>query len=187
MSNGLTEAADKVRHEVKEKVEAIRSDSRMSEVLKLHRLLNGLEEVAGEPLTQLAALFGLEGVTNEAPALSIRADEYYGLTPLEAAKRYLKRKGQARPFQEIVVAVRSGGCKVDNEDELRRSMTRSTYEVAKVGEDLFGLVEFYSHVKRGKKRAGAADLDVDTEERTSLESASEPDSTTVNSDPKPIP
>ena len=58
----------------------------------------------------------------------------------------------------IIEALKTGGVKAD-EDTLRLSLSRSTWDVAKVGEDLYGLLEFYPHIKRGgrgKKAASAA-------------------------------
>jgi hypothetical protein len=55
-------------------------------------------------------------------------------------------------FTDIVAGLRAGGCTQFDEDALRRSLIRSTYEIAKINDDLFGLVEFYPHLKRGRRR-----------------------------------
>ncbi len=59
-----------------------------------------------------------------------------------------------RGIDEIVQAVRAGGGRIDSEEDLRLSLSRSTYEVAKISENMYGLVEFYAHIKRerGKKK-----------------------------------
>ena len=57
----------------------------------------------GQPPTALSVLFGLE------EGGEIRPDEFYGMSGLEAAKRYLKKRGQARPFDEIGEERAEGG------------------------------------------------------------------------------
>jgi hypothetical protein len=153
MSDTLRAAAQALRDELDGRVAVIKSLPVMEEVLKVHAALNALEAIMGEPLTTLTALFGMDAESS----VVIRADEFYGLGPLEAAKRYLKKRGEARPFTEIVEAIQAGGGRVDSPEDLRLSLSRSTYEVAKVGDDLYGLVEFYPHLKRErskKKRPG---------------------------------
>jgi hypothetical protein len=71
---------------------------------------------------------------------------------LEAAKRFIKKRGRACTLDEIVSGICAGGCQDVKEEELGKSLSRSTLEVAKVGEDLYGLVEFYPEVKRERKR-----------------------------------
>jgi hypothetical protein len=148
MSDTIRAAAEELKREITQKVEVLKSDPNMTEVLKLHQALNTLEQVTGDPLTTLAKLFGME----DRASVSMRPDEFYGLQPLEAAKRYLKKRGEARPFQEIVDAIVAGGCRSADGNDLRISLARSTYEIAKVGQDLYGLVEFYPHIRRGKKK-----------------------------------
>jgi len=141
-----------LRNELDLRVAAIKNLPAMAEILKLQQALNALESAAGEPATTVAHLFGLDTEQDS----RVRPDEFFGLSPLEGAKRYLKKRGEARPFEEILASIQAGGCRVDSAEDLRLSLSRSTYEVAKVGEDLYGLVEFYPHLKRErkKKRAG---------------------------------
>jgi hypothetical protein len=178
MSEDLGQATESIRRAIEGLVSELRADRRMAEVLKLHRALNSLEEVSGnqEP-TKLSALFGMEA-ERSAPEPT-RPDVFYGMSPLEAAKRYLQTKGVARPLKDILDAIRAGGCKADNEEEVRKSLTRSTYEVAKVGEDLFGLVSFYPHVKRGGKKRGAG-LDSDDATASNGENGVEPEGVPVD-------
>ena len=154
MANPIQTAADDLKRQLAEKVEAIKALPEMAEVLTLQQALNALEDVLKAQRTTLAEAFGL----NKEVATAIRPDEFYGLSPLDAAKKYLKKRGEARPLSEIIEAIKSGGCSVGKADDLRTSLSRSTYEVAKVGEDLYGLVEFYKHLKRGgKKKNGGED------------------------------
>jgi len=146
-------AADEIRRQIDEKVALIKADPVMNEVLKLHEVLNGLEKLMDQPRTSLGDLLGF--ATEEASRLpgppSVRFDEFFGLAALEAAKKYLKKCTDARPFQEIVDAIRSGGGKVESEEDLRKGLSRSTLDMVKIG-DRYGLREHYPHIKIGKKR-----------------------------------
>jgi len=156
MGDGIRAAADELRRELDDKVKGAMSEGPLAEIIKIQHALNQLEDLLGDPHTTLTQVLGMEE-QNLGP-MSIRADEFYGLSPLDAAKKYLKKRGSARPFREIVESLQAGGCRVSDEDELRVSLGRSTYEIAKVGNDVYGLVEFYPHIKRGKKKkAGAAE------------------------------
>jgi len=119
----------------------------MGEILKLYKTIVTLEELAEVPITALADVFGFSESN-----VAIRRDEFYGLSPLEAAKRFLKKRSRACTLDEIANGIRSGGCQDFKEDDLARSLSRSTMEIAKVGEDLYGLVEFYPHIRRERKK-----------------------------------
>jgi hypothetical protein len=145
-------AAEKVRADIAERAEELKAHPAMAEIVRKKHALNALETLMGEQITSLADILGLEAESPQASELQLKPDEYYSLEPLEAAKRYLKRRGEARSFSEILAAIRSAGCRADSEERLRESLTRSTYEVAKVGQDYFGLTEFYGIKRGGKKR-----------------------------------
>ena len=156
----LEQALTGMRQNLESGVAELKGDPRMAEIIESHKKLNDLENMLDRPTTSLAELFGLEVKEKpEARRTPIRIDEYFGLLPLEAAKRYLKRKGEAATLDEIVAAISSGGCKVNSPSNLRKTLTRSTWQVAKVGKDAFGLVEFYGGRKRGpkKEKTGGAD------------------------------
>ena len=78
--------------------------------------------------------------------------EFYGMNALRSAKKFLKMKGKpGASLDEIVIAIKAGGAKVDSVEKLRVSLGRSTFDVAKVGLDHYSLLEFFPHVQRGKK------------------------------------
>jgi hypothetical protein len=159
MTETYRAAAEAMRGELKAKVEAILGDARMADVLKLHQALNGIEDLMGETRTPLGAYFSIEGIGTGGPGggpgwssrPSVRFDEFVGLGALEAAKVYLKKASDARPFTEILEAIRSGGGEVGNEEKLRTGLSRSTLDVVKIG-DRYGMLEKYPHMKRGKKK-----------------------------------
>lgn len=164
MSDAITLAITEVRKQLEEKTAELRASPELAELLKLLHALNTLEELAGQEQTSLINVLGLQNSNG----IAIRSDEFYELQPLQAAKKYLKKRGEARPLAEIIEGIRKGGGRVDSEDELRMSLSRSTYEIAKVGHDLYGLVEFYPHVRRGAKRK-KDDVEVDVERTEEVE------------------
>ena len=153
MSDALISAANEVRAKVSKLVREILEDPRMSDLRKLLAGLNTLEDLCGQPKTAMAALFNF-GSDAEID-VSIEPHEFYGKKPLDAAKRYLKKLGdvgrKSARFQDIVAAIRKGGCDLENEEKLKVSLARSTWDVGKIGDENFGLLEFFPDVKRGKK------------------------------------
>jgi hypothetical protein len=74
-------------------------------------------------------------------------------------------------------ALETGGVQ-GNKETLRMSLSRSTWDVAKVGDDLYGLLEFYPHVKRGAKGKKAATAATDVPAVAAVEAtADEPTGT----------
>jgi hypothetical protein len=146
MSNALEFAIEELREQLANSVEAIKQDPKMTLVLKYHAALNTMEELVGLSPTSLTAAFGLESAVQ-----SVQPGEFYGLGALKAAKRFLKKRGKPASIDEIVTAVKAGGATVPSVDKLRVSLSRSTSDIAKVGPDHYGLLEFYPHVTRGKK------------------------------------
>jgi hypothetical protein len=145
MSNALDAAIEELKAQLAESIEAIKEDPKMAEVLKLHAALNTMEELTGAIPTSLASAFALE------PTAAVQPGEFYGVDALKAAKQYLKKRGKPASIDEIVSAIKAGGAVVPSIDKLRVSLSRSTLDVAKVGIDHYGLLEFYPHVVRGKK------------------------------------
>jgi hypothetical protein len=148
MSGSLTETIEKLKSEIGVHVLIIKSNPSWAEVEKLYRALGTIEELADQPRSSLVELFGIESASGR--DVRVREGEFYGLEPLDAAKRFLKKKGEAASLDAIIAAIASGGVTA-NKDNLRMSLSRSTWDVAKVGDDVYGLLEFYPHVKRGNR------------------------------------
>jgi hypothetical protein len=146
MNMAYKAAMEEMRRDLAEKIGEIKGDPRMAEVLKYHQTLNTLEGLLNEPQTTLQQLFGLDQSSHAIPKPAIRHDEFAGRTPLEAAKMYLKKWTDARPFTEIVSAITEGGGKVDSDEQLKVSLSRSTLEVVKIN-DRYGLIDNYPHIK----------------------------------------
>lgn len=143
-------AMTQVRRSLESSVDALKHDSRMNQIIETHQALNKFEDMLGIKKTSLAQVFGLNQ-EDEKGDTTIRPDEFYGYKSLEAAKLFLKKKGRACSLSEIVAGVRAGGGIVENEEELGRALARSTYQIAKIG-DNYGLLEFYPHIQRGRSK-----------------------------------
>jgi hypothetical protein len=147
MNETLLKTVSELRTQLGEKIEEIKQDERMQEILKIYKTIVTLEELAEVPVTSLADVFGFSESN-----VAVRRDEFYGLTALEAAKRFIKKRGRACTLDEIAKGIRSGGCHDFKEEDLGESLSRSTMVIAKVGDDLYGLLEFYPHIKRERKK-----------------------------------
>lgn len=167
----------------------IKSDPKISEACKLLQGLNALEDIGEQPHTTLGSILQFGGEQSDAGivARSIRPDEFYGLEPLEAAKRVLRKLGRSATMAEIMNGIKAGGGETGAEDSLRLSLARSTVEIAKIGDDLFGLLEFFPHIKRGKpgrkKKNGTKEGDQPTDEDTGTEA---PDAEEASDATKPV-
>jgi hypothetical protein len=56
---------------------------------------------------------------------------------------FLRKRGKPASLADIISGIKAGGGNPGPEGSLRTSLTRSTYQIAKINDDLFGLVEFY--------------------------------------------
>jgi len=155
-------AIEELRSEVKALADEILTDPRLNEIKRRLTVLNGLEDLEAQPKTVLSTLFNF-GEGGKHSDLAIAPDEFHGKEPLDAAKRYLEKRGDAGEksalFQDIVAAIRKGGGDPGNEEKLKVSLARSTWDVTKIGEDRFGLLKFFPEIKRGgkKKKGGIED------------------------------
>ncbi len=163
MTDSIFAAVTSLREQIQTKVDAIKSDPAMAEILKLQKALNALEVLLGRSATSLSQVFALEeGDGGGSP--SVAPDEFVHVPALDAAKRYLKKAGKpARPFAEIVAAIKAGGAVVTAEDRLRIQLVRSTSEVKKVGDDLFGLLDWYPARKGRPPGSKGRAVDADDE------------------------
>lgn len=183
MSNNLSTAMDLIRQDLNVISEQIKSDPKIAEAVKLLSGLNALEDVNGQPRTTLADILNLGAVGSTIGGrvpLATRPDEYYGLEPLEAAKRVLRKLGRSANMAEIMSGIKSGGGETGSEDTLRLSLARSTMEIAKIGDDLFGLLEFFPHIKRG--RPGRKKKNETKEDGTPADTALDPEAPADSSD-----
>ena len=181
-------AIEELKKDLLETASEIKNDPRLAQMLKTLKALNGLEELDGAPKTSLSEVLDLDvepqsEIKSKAVQPQVRFDEFVGLRAIDAAKRYLKKFRDARPFNEIVDAINTGSGKTLSEDEvtkLKNSLTRSTFHIIKIG-DRYGLLENYPNVQRGKKRKERANqANESNEPEESNETANENDNDESN-------
>jgi uncharacterized protein YoaH (UPF0181 family) len=102
------------------------------------------------PRTSLSAIFALEDEKPSSDTVQVAAHDFFAMPALDAAKKYLKRKGIPTHFDEIVAGIKAGGALFESEEKLRESLVRSTYEIKKVG-DMYGLTEWLGQKSAKRK------------------------------------
>jgi len=150
MGNGIPNLED-FRQQLKTKLDEVR---------RILSAINIMEEEFGQQKTSLDTL-SINVLSEASPTDSggvnvhvgrprntnIRPDEFLGMNPLDAGKRYLRSIRQAAHIDDIATAVSGGGAAIKGsnwKEELEESLLRSTREVVKVQERIFGLTEFYT-------------------------------------------
>jgi hypothetical protein len=150
------ETIEKLKGEIEGHVARLKSNDAWSQVEKIYRALGTIEELAGVPKTTLTELFGF---SDSSTGATVVQGEFMGMEALDAAKLYMeKKKAVASSLDEIIEAIQKGGAQQVNRDTLRTSLGRSTWDVAKApGQELYTLVKFLPHLKRGKKKVGQSE------------------------------
>jgi hypothetical protein len=104
---------------------------KLDEISGLDSIIVRLASDAGEsaniqPLSVASALGAEDGLSAGPPvrsgggALSLRPDEFFGMTQTEAARKYLKMAGgRAIPLDDLVAALQKGGAKLGGADPKR--------------------------------------------------------------------
>ena len=164
MTDSLTNAVAELKGKIAGHVAALKDDENWREIQRLYQGLGVLEDLCKMPKTELTELLGIAADDS----VKIGKYEFAGQPPLEAAKQFLRKiapKQKAASLADILAALESGGLKA-KEDDLRISLSRSTMEIYKAGEDIYGLLENFPHIKRGasgpkKKNAQGTDGQVD--------------------------
>jgi len=153
MSEQVRTAADNIRSEISAKASVLMAHPQIAELVQLIQSLNILEGILQVPKTTLASLLAVDGESTDSVPKSVTAvtrDEFVHVPALEAAKRYLRKAGKpARTLEEIIKAIKSGGGDVPNISTLRTQLIRSTADIKKVADDVFGLLEWYPK-RRGR-------------------------------------
>ena len=155
MSDELIAAIEALKRKAESQIQELKAQPQMAEIFKIHTAMNTLEDLCGINTTSLSGLFGLEESVSTPPTRSLVAvGEFFGKSPLEAAKLYLKKKGTPASLDEIIENLSIGSCDVRNKGDLRVSLGRSTFEIARLNEDTFGLLDWYPHEKQKRSTGG---------------------------------
>jgi len=151
--SSFDETIEKLRSEIQIHVATVKTSPAWEQVEKIYRALGTIEELAGSPRTPLAELFGFDDADMR---VTVIQGEYMGMDAVTAAKLYMeKKKAVASSLDEIIDAIQKGGAQQVGRDALRTSLGRSTWDVVKApGQELYTLLKFLPHMKRGKKKSG---------------------------------
>lgn len=178
MTDSLQTAVTDLKSRIGIHILALRENQDWREIQRLYAGLGVLEDLCGLARTDLSSLLGIGDA-----ATAIGKLEFAGQPPLDAAKQYLQKiapKQKAASLDDILDALQRGGLKA-NRDDLRISLSRSI-EIYKAGEDIYGLVESFPHIKRrnpGRRKAATGNGDNSAEITTEAETDSEKDSDTA--------
>jgi len=144
----------------------------MSEGEGVKAAIRELEEKLQAQLRQVAdtkkAINVLCGVVGDPPRFSdveepqasgaqrIRADQYFGKSITIAAGEFLKTRGSAASVEEIIDALKRGGCDLGANPlkNVKISLSKNSKTFAQINEDTFGLWEMYGG--RPRKRVEEA-------------------------------
>lgn len=121
------------------------------EILKIYATLQTLKEYGADiELPELVSLLSSSGSTIPSKNITIRPDEFYGLSNTDAAKQYLQKVGHAATLEDIYNALVQGGVPFtgDGKKSLYVQLIRATKRFVKIGKSI-GLVESYPK-PRGK-------------------------------------
>jgi hypothetical protein len=132
--------------------------NKLEEIRQMESTIRQLERELGDDQTGFAADMQISASAEQngksIPLASttqrkanIQGDEFFGLSQPEAARRYLKKIGQAVSVDEILEALRKGGCKVGGADPkkvLYICMVRDTRNFIKLPNGMIGLRDFYA-------------------------------------------
>lgn len=85
----------------------------------------------------------------------IRPDQFFRKSITAAAYEYLKAKGGASAVEELIDVLKRGGCDLGASPlrNVKISLSKNSRVFAEIGNDTFGLWEFYGGTPRAKKGA----------------------------------
>ncbi len=169
---------------------------------RLDQLIAGIEaEISGQG--DAPAAVDLESTANGVPPalVAIHPDTFFGLSIIEAAKKFLKMARRAQHAAAIAAALEQGGLKRPADNVLSGVLVRAAKgrEVTKVGKGMWGLSEWYpkppkepaeeqrksprrgktSAAKAGRKRSAPAKKAAPKEPKAAQKSAARPSDVAV--------
>ena len=130
---------------------------------KLQELFNQVSDTK-KMLNQLAKDLGETAVpypdaTPEGvgAGIAVKPDQFYNKPLATAVRDYLTMRKEAREWPEIVKALREGGYDLAKtrqaEDEARLTILRNTGNFSLIGDNYFGLKEWYGETKKSGKKS----------------------------------
>jgi hypothetical protein len=128
------------------------------DIERIYGILKSLKEYDDTiEIPDIATLIGsgCSEITSNSSGISIRPDEFYGLSNTDASEKYLRKIGHAAPLEEIYNALMKGGINFSSNgrNNLNIMLTRATRKFAKIVSDSvihFGLLEWNPKKSRAK-------------------------------------
>lgn len=132
-----------------------RVEAKTKEITQSKRMINQLCAEAG-----MEPIYGDIDVNTGSAAATIRADQFYGKTPIVAAREYLETRDRAVAVEEILDALVRGGFDFDSQgwtEELRHrnlsiSLGKNTAIFHKLPNGTVGLLKWYPEASKKKRR-----------------------------------
>jgi hypothetical protein len=131
-------------------------EAKSKELAELKRTVNFLsKEDGGEPIYPDEQSAG-----DSAGLAGIRPDQFYGKSPITAAREYLDLRGRAVAPEEIVEALSRGGFdfdaqgwkKADRVRSIAISLSKNSIIFHRLPNGTYGLVKFYPDIQAEKKQ-----------------------------------
>ncbi len=175
MPDEFSGAIEALKIKAQNQAEIVNGLPEMAEFVKVLAALNVLEDLCGIEKTTFGVLFGAADSPAPKRAQSyVKVGDFFGKKPLEAAKLFLKAKNGPATLDEIIENLTIASCPVPNKEDLRTSLGRSTFEIARLNENTFDLLERYpdeqkKRLNSGKKRGSSSSSD-EASQGTSVES-----------------
>ncbi len=145
-----------------------RLQTKIEEAQRLEMMIRELEsEASGQPAEPGdSAVSAYLGTLPSAPPsqqgtrdLEIRPDEFFGMSHGDAAKAYLRRMGRAVLMEDLLEALKKGGCRIGGANPkkgLYIALVRNVREFVPVGNGYIGLREFYPAKKLGRPKESSS-------------------------------
>lgn len=147
MAGDFQDAVEKLAAEI---------EGKEKELAELKRMVNFLRSRDGQPPLYQEAEAGGGGVRG---LVTLRPDEYYGKSPITAAREYLEKRGQAALPDEIAEALERGSFDYKAQEwnakdnwgrNLAISMSKNSGIFHRLPNGYYGLVKWYPDLKKRK-------------------------------------
>jgi hypothetical protein len=143
-----------------------------------------IEQLLGESTGEGISLDGLQIPKTGAPVQKhVESDSFFGMTIIDAAKKYIRMTGKKQGIPAITTALLAGGIKGEQADLAQAISSGLAREAKKIGDVVkvsrgeYGLYEFYpglkqKHLNEAKKNQTNGEKDGDDEKPEGEESES---------------
>lgn len=144
-------------------------NAKLLEVSEIKKTINGMLAIIGEAPRYTDVEIPQRG----GPSASVRRDEFFGKSPVTAAREFLDKVKQPSTAEEILEGLKKGGFDFEGQNwreearlrNLAISLGKNTQIFIRLPSDAFGLVKWYPELKAKKKAAAVTSAEPVTTER----------------------